>query len=193
MRVTGATHHGHGERRVQRLAPRPHRRESGPAPRLVGQHRVAGRGAGRETRRCSWQYSLGIGAELLEDGLGEPEPGRIAGVRAVVGAGVAWLRPSSTSAAARSPDQVGDPRWSSTTLTVSRSRSRRAIVLTKLPPWRRRPRPYAHVGRVREQLADGELAGQFRPAVCRCRAGGVVDLIGPLRVAGEDVVGRNMD
>ena len=45
--------------------------------------------------------------------------------------------PASTSAsspAARSLDQVGEPRWSSTTSTVSRVDSSRAMVRTKLLP-----------------------------------------------------------
>ena len=41
----------------------------------------------------------------------------------------------STSAPARWPVKVGQPTWSSTTWTSSRSRARRSMVATKLAPW----------------------------------------------------------
>ena len=124
------------ERDGQRLPPVTQRRQAGRLPRARRQHGVRRPwrgsdefGAGRRL------HPLGVGAEFLEDRARQPVPRRLAAAGQVVDA--RWRRvlaARSTRPRARSADQVGQPRWSSTTVSVSRSPSSRAMVLTKLPP-----------------------------------------------------------
>ena len=162
----------HGEGAGQGVAPVRQRGQPGRRPARGRQHRVRRprrrpreRGGGRR------QHPGRVGAELFEDRPGEAEPGRVAGVGAVIDARRARRSgPARPARAARSADQVGEPRWSSTTLTVSRAASSRTIVLTKLAPVAAvdpgRPHDVAGVG---QQLAHGLLAGQLGPPVRRLR------------------------
>src|SRR5262249_37423505 len=73
--------------------------------------------------------------------------------------GGASLPASATRPRARSRDQVGEPRWSSTTSRVGRERSSRAIVLTKLPP----AAPYTQAVRT-THASTGESSTARSPA-----------------------------
>ena len=100
----------------------------------------------------------------------------------------------STSAAARWPVNVGQPTWSSTTVSASRSSASRSIVATKLPPWR----PNSHDVRTiawepGAASRDGELARELRAAVGAERAGGRRLAVRLARGAVEHVVGRDLD
>ncbi len=188
---------GLGERRVQRVPPGPRRRQPGRQPGRRRQHRVRRpRRRPRERRGGRRPDPLRVGAELLEDRPGQPEPGRLAGVGAVVDpGGAAGREPARPGRRRGRADQVGEPRWSSTTSTVSRLASSRTIVLTKLPPRRAvHPGGADHPGPLRQQLADRLLAGQLGPAVRRAPARSArPPRTGVGRVAGEDVVGGDVD
>ncbi len=100
---------------------------------------------------------------------------------------------SSSSPAARSADQVGEPVWSSTTAMRRQLLLERAHRLDEVPAGRAVDPGRAHHVRTRMGRQHGQLARQLARPVHRLRAGRIGRLVRPLAVTGEHVVGRDVD
>ena len=137
------------------------RRVSGPGPRHAKPHAPARCRRGSISGR--WHHPCGVQTQLSEDRLGEAEPGRLARGRAVINPERRRSPTGRTIAPARSTVQVGCPGWSSTTVTVSRSGSRRAMVLTKFVPWA----PYSQAVRTIQDAGQGDFTAHSPAALVR--------------------------